>query len=220
MEPGVEVNLPVKVYSITIMLIIITYCHYHSFIAITCPVLLPPDNGRVTQLGNTPGSLAIYSCDENYQLSGESQRTCESNGQWSGVAPACQPKGEVTAYACLHGVIISITLTGINCPVLEHPERGLVSVGGNSPGSVATYSCNGGYSLLGSATRQCQSNGTWSNESPTCINGMLSPINSCLAIIYFHIYMQLDFSSMGNFMPVVAHFPYRLLGKEGLHCCV
>ena len=178
MEPGVKVNLPVKVCSITIMLIIITYCHYHSFIAITCPDLSLPDNGRVSQLGNTPGSLAVYSCDENYQLSGESPLTCGSDGQWSDVAPTCQPKGEeVMAYACLHGVIISITLTVINCPALEHPERGLVSVGGNSTGSVATYSCNGGYSLIGSATRQCQSDGTWSNESPICINGMLSPIS-------------------------------------------
>lgn len=118
---------------------------------ITCPVLSPPDNGRVTQLGNTPGSLAIYSCTGNYELSSGSQLTCGSDGQWEGVVPSCQ-------------------LRVTSCPALEHPDRGLVTLGGNSPGSVATYSCNGGHSLLGSATRQCQSDGTWSNEPPTCIN--------------------------------------------------
>ena len=35
------------------------------------------------------GNVATYTCDNGYQLSGSSQRTCSSNGQWNGVAPHC-----------------------------------------------------------------------------------------------------------------------------------
>ena len=35
--------------------------------------------------------------------------------------------------------------------------------------SVATYSCNTGYTLTGDATRTCQGDGTWSGIIPLCI---------------------------------------------------
>ena len=39
-----------------------------------------------------------------------------------------------------------------------------------SLGSVATYSCNTGYVLVGQTTRVCQdtNGGTWSERAPTC----------------------------------------------------
>ena len=59
----------------------------------------------------------------------------------------------------------------MGCPDLEHPARGMVIIdGGHSPGSVATYSCNGGLQLLGSPTRTCGADGKWSDEEPTCSN--------------------------------------------------
>ena len=68
---------------------------------------------------------------------------------------------------------IPLTAT-VSCPPLEPPANGFVTPEGNSPGSVATYSCNEDHSLLGSATSQCQSNGAWSNQPPTCSNSTFS----------------------------------------------
>ncbi len=34
--------------------------------------------------------------------------------------------------------------------------------------TVATYTCNDGYVLMGDATRTCQSDGDWSSTAPTC----------------------------------------------------
>ena len=41
---------------------------------------------------------------------------------------------------------------------------------GVTNGSIAAYTCNMGYQLIGEdQTRTCMSNGTWSGEEPTCI---------------------------------------------------
>ena len=63
---------------------------YHPFTAIICPALIPPNNGNVNQFGNTPGSLALYGCDDNFELSGDMSRECGPNGQWTGEAPLCE----------------------------------------------------------------------------------------------------------------------------------
>ena len=59
---------------------------------------------------------------------------------------------------------------GIVCPNLSNPGNGQVvqANDGNVPGTVATYSCNAGYRLLGNADRPCGSTGVWSGEAPTC----------------------------------------------------
>ncbi len=42
--------------------------------------------------GNVEGSVATYSCDTGYIVTGLSQRECESNGKWSGMEPTCERK--------------------------------------------------------------------------------------------------------------------------------
>ena len=80
--------------------------------------------------------------------------------------------------ACCHNInniLYPPPLTAtISCPPLEHPANGLVTLEENSPGSVATYSCDEDHSLLGSATSLCQSNGAWSNQPPTCAKSTFS----------------------------------------------
>jgi hypothetical protein len=56
----------------------------------------------------------------------------------------------------------------LRCPDLENPADGSVVYDGLVVGSQATYSCNDGYRLVGSSTRTCEIDGTWSGESPLC----------------------------------------------------
>ena len=66
----------------------------------------------------------------------------------------------------MHNYLI---LTVVNCGVLTNPASGQVShTAGTTYGQTATYSCNTGYSLVGSSTRTCQATGNWSGNSPTC----------------------------------------------------
>ena len=54
------------------------------------------------------------------------------------------------------------------CPPLDAPGNGTVVWTGLTPGSIATYSCNDGYALIGVKTRECQSDESWSDVPPTC----------------------------------------------------
>ena len=45
--------------------------------------------------GTFEGKMAVYSCNAGYQIQGTANRTCGSDGFWSGSAPTCLPIGMV-----------------------------------------------------------------------------------------------------------------------------
>ena len=55
-----------------------------------CGTLPNPANGQVNTTGTTFGQTATYSCNTGYNLVGDSTRTCQATGVWSGSAPTCQ----------------------------------------------------------------------------------------------------------------------------------
>ena len=56
---------------------------------VRCPGLQNPANGMVSETGNSPGDMATYICDSNYDLVGDPMRVCGEDGIWSGQAPMC-----------------------------------------------------------------------------------------------------------------------------------
>ena len=124
---------------------------------IVCDSLQAPDMGNVTLTnGGRYPSVANYSCDTGYALTGTETQSCATNGSWDGSAPACAP---------------------IVCDSLQAPDMGNVTLtnGGRYP-SVANYSCDTGYALTGTATQFCTANGGWDDGStPICEPIILSP---------------------------------------------
>ena len=60
-------------------------------IVVDCGSLTDPGNGSVTHTaGTTFGQTATYSCNTGYNLVGDSTRTCQATGVWSGSAPTCE----------------------------------------------------------------------------------------------------------------------------------
>ena len=173
---------------------------------VMCSTLPAPSNGRIDQEGNRPGDRATYSCNTNYELSGDRVRTCQNDGSWSGSAPTCNrivcqslsnpANGQVTfssgvfvgsraTYTCDSGYFVdgqsTRTCQGdgswtgsapicriIRCGGLSDPSNGQVSISDNTVGGSATYTCNSGYNLVGSETRFCQNDGSWSGDAPVC----------------------------------------------------
>ena len=56
----------------------------------------------------------------------------------------------------------------IDCGSLDDPTNGQVSLDETTVGSIATYTCDPGFMLIGNMERTCQENGEWSGNEPTC----------------------------------------------------
>ena len=59
--------------------------------AVDCGSLTDPANGGVNHTAGTSlGQTATYSCNTGYNLVGDSTRTCQATGEWSGSEPTCE----------------------------------------------------------------------------------------------------------------------------------
>ena len=66
-----------------------------------CGSLTDPANGQVDHTaGTTLGQTATYSCNTGYNLVGDSTRTCQATGEWSGSEPTCA--GTITLFSYVH----------------------------------------------------------------------------------------------------------------------
>ena len=61
-------------------------------VVVTCDELTNPVFGVVNATGDRVGDRAMYFCQSGYLLSGERERTCQENGEWTGNASTCQRK--------------------------------------------------------------------------------------------------------------------------------
>ena len=96
----------------------------------------------------------------------------------------------------IHGIFMA----GVVCGNLDRPRFGRVVMTGITFGSIATYSCQIGYRLVGESTRTCQANRQWSGVAPVCKSERAKkdswPINSC----YEHSFRSLFILSNAHFI--------------------
>jgi hypothetical protein len=77
-------------------------------------------------------------------------------------------------HSCPHlhrySFLLSLILAANPCSTtLISPTNGVVSPTSGSTGTVATYTCNTGYTRSGAATSTCQATATWSAIAATCV---------------------------------------------------
>eukprot|EP00058_Branchiostoma_floridae_P019747 XP_002605237.1 hypothetical protein BRAFLDRAFT_92290 [Branchiostoma floridae] len=139
----------------------------HTATAVQCTKPPPPTNGAMYG-SNSYGHQATFTCNPGYKLVGTSTRTCQSDGTWSGGSPTCR---------------------AVQCTKLTPPANGAVT-GPNYYGNMATFTCNPGYKLVGTSTRTCQSDGTWSGGSPICRaecrHGYKLVAQTCIKVSHYH----------------------------------
>ena len=58
-------------------------------LAVRCIPLDDPENGMADCSGNLFEDSCSFMCDSGYVLSGSANRTCQSNGNWSGTDAIC-----------------------------------------------------------------------------------------------------------------------------------
>ncbi|XP_065918054.1 uncharacterized protein [Dysidea avara] len=107
-----------------------------------------PENGTAIFDSTFFEDVVDYQCDDGFQLVGNSQRTCQSSGVWSGNVPDCER---------------------ITCGDPGVPANGMTTTTNeNYVDSIARFRCNEGYERNGPRQRRCRDDGTWSNSVPTC----------------------------------------------------
>ncbi|RMC15003.1 hypothetical protein DUI87_07182 [Hirundo rustica rustica] len=109
-----------------------------------------PANGMRYGDDYVVGQNVTYMCQPGYTMEANSSliRTCTSNGTWSGVIPTCKAKF---------------------CGDPGVPAQGKREGKSFIYQSEVSFSCNPPFILVGSSTRICQADGTWSGSSPRCI---------------------------------------------------
>ncbi|CAG05694.1 unnamed protein product [Tetraodon nigroviridis] len=126
----------------------------------SCKVLQcspPPQiyHGKVEGTDHFWGSSVSYSCFHGYQLSAPAVLTCEGNGTWTGEVPQCLP---------------------VLCGDPGSPGGGYREGNIFSYRSEVRFYCQTPYLLVGSMSRVCQADGSWSGQQPACID---PAFNSC-----------------------------------------
>ena len=69
---------------------------------VMCPTLSNPANGQVTVSTHTVGSVATYTCNNGYNLTGANMTMCVKNGvlgKWSPKEPTCQRRLQIVNVA-------------------------------------------------------------------------------------------------------------------------
>jgi CUB/sushi domain-containing protein len=117
----------------------------------SCPPQI--EYGFYSRCSGIIGDEISYTCRPGYSFIGNSSihRRC-SGGVWSGRSPTCRK---------------------ITCGLLSQPTFGATVQYHTSNGSIlALYECTSGYHLVGSSTRTCTSDDTWTGRAPTCIRNL------------------------------------------------
>ena len=148
-------------------------------------------NGQHSYKTTNYNGTVTFSCNAGYLLRGNSSRSCQSTGRWSGTQPSCEI-GECKI--CLHCAfcqhyysnssllllhvlqnyimiqyIMYLPALSVSCDTPRMLSNGQGNYSSTTFGSRVTYTCNTGYRMTaGSSSRTCQSNGQWSGSHPTC----------------------------------------------------
>ncbi|XP_072179385.1 uncharacterized protein [Diadema setosum] len=125
-----------------------------------CQQLQTPHHGSVVNCSSdlVYGTQCSFTCNEGYELSGPTQRTCEltdaqGSAYWDGTQPTCEPR---------------------TCPAYPVPDNGIRSGCTQDPPNTENYGtqcilyCPYGYEGVGDNLPRCQADGTWTSQDFSC----------------------------------------------------
>lgn len=121
----------------------------------SCRRIVCPDRGEVAQgdvscsRRNLVGSVCTVRCHSGSQLVGEVRSQCLPTGEWNFPLPECQI---------------------ITCPLLDFSSEfgSMTCTNDNVYRSVCSFSCDRGYSRVGSPRLRCLRSGEWNTNMPFC----------------------------------------------------
>ncbi|XP_060561585.1 furin-like protease kpc-1 isoform X2 [Ruditapes philippinarum] len=119
-----------------------------------------PMHGSVSYNDTFIDSRAQFTCDEGYILMGEATAICQMDSKWSSAEPMCV----------------------IDCGTPEQPVNGTLVFRKTTEGEEAVYFCFKDFKLdSGKLVRECEANGNWSGDAPTCVSKDVSMASKATA---------------------------------------
>ncbi|XP_015927281.1 complement factor B-like [Parasteatoda tepidariorum] len=117
---------------------------------IHCPDPGVPKQGTRILDGLKIGDKVIFKCFTGYDLIGSFERYCMPNGQWSGELARCDNENNY-------------------CPDPGIPINGMKNSTNYDMGERICFSCQSGYTLLGTEVRECLPHRIWSGNEAKCV---------------------------------------------------
>ena len=81
-------KIPMFRHALNTLILYSPCCVFHRLV-VDCGRQNAPANGRISGNVFSYGATISHTCNVGYALTGSEFRTCQANGQFSGVAPAC-----------------------------------------------------------------------------------------------------------------------------------
>ena len=139
---------------------------------------MPPSikYGSTLDIVASYGDKLQVSCDQGFTLEdGHDEVRCTESGLWSVDTVSCQP----------------VTCTNIRDLSHGHVKYDATSEHAHRVSTLAKFSCNPGYQLLGPKNMTCLSSGLWSESLPKCqrkylfLNFQLpKPVTRCMVPVF------------------------------------
>nr|XP_012153183.1 PREDICTED: locomotion-related protein Hikaru genki isoform X2 [Megachile rotundata] len=124
---------------------------------VQCPILSLPESPLIGKIeGARMGHGATFECPVGFRLEGAAGITCQYNGKWSADVPRCE------------------TIECSSVDTVSDAWLQLIEYN-NSFGGKAVFACMWGHKLLGSESIECQGDGSWSGNVPTCAGKVRCP---------------------------------------------
>ena len=111
-------------------------------------------------------------------------------------------------------ILFPDNLLGIDCGDPSAPGNGTVTASTTTVGSTAVYACLDGFQLMGAASVECLSTGSWSDNPPQCMlmacSPLESPSNGSVSIP--------DGTAVGSIATFSCEIGFELQGEATLQC--
>ena len=153
----------------------------------TCPPLTVPADGSISYSMDPDdnneylsGTLATFSCNEGFEIFGESTRMCQHNMTWTKSQPSCQGALIIVEKNCILNVktvvyLLLFLFPTVVCPALEDIDFGTLTYSSDANGNgrysistIASYECDTNYRRIGMESRVCEGDMEWSGIAPVC----------------------------------------------------
>ncbi|XP_045206696.2 CUB and sushi domain-containing protein 1-like [Mercenaria mercenaria] len=112
---------------------------------VSCPQLASVTDGSMEVITDGTTTTWALSCDVGTSISSTGTLSCQTDGTWSTVQPSC-----------------------VACPAIDSPISGEVMLQTDGETTLALFTCDLGYSMIGNEISACLPDGTWNSTAPTC----------------------------------------------------